>query len=124
MRLFRFEHRSEPLASRRVFLGRVAARVLWATVFVAVFIAVGAVFYHDVFYHAGSKPSWIGALHRASMILSGMGPVGGEPESDAERVFDGVYALISAFVLVGVMGLTLAPIFHRVLHHLHVGEDD
>ena len=48
--------------------------------------------------------------------LSGMGPVSQNP-NDCEKVFAGLYALYSGFVLVVVMGLILTPIFHRVLWH-------
>jgi hypothetical protein len=52
----------------------------------------------------------------ANERLSGMGPVSQNP-NDCEKVFAGLYALYSGFVLVVVMGLILTPIFHRVLHH-------
>ena len=44
-------------------------------------------------------------------------PVGG-------KWFAGLYALYSGLVLVGASGLVLAPVFHRVMHGLHVENED
>ena len=66
---------------------------------------------------------WIDALHNAAMILGGMGPVA-EMKSDAAKLFSSAYALFSGLVFVGVVALTLAPVFHRVLHRFHVDESD
>jgi hypothetical protein len=68
---------------------------------------------------------WAIAFHRASMILSGIGPVESDEKNltDFERYFVGAYAIFSGFVLVTVIGLILTPIFHRVLHHFHIDDE-
>lgn len=55
------------------------------------------------------------------MILGGMGPVN-PLRNDAAKIFASGYALFSGLVLVGVMGIILTPIAHRVLHKFHVEE--
>ena len=57
------------------------------------------------------------------MILGGMGPVDplGNP---AAKVFASVYALFSGLILVGAVGLALAPVFHRLLHRFHIDDAD
>jgi len=72
-------------------------------------------------YHFIAGFTWINALLNASMILSGMGPVGELPSNGA-KVFASFYALFSGVVFISSSGLLLAPMFHRVLHRFHVEE--
>ncbi len=74
-------------------------------------------------YHFIAGFNWVDSLLNASMILSGMGPVG-ELKSDAAKVFASAYALFSGLVLITATGILLAPIFHRVLHRFHFEERD
>lgn len=39
-------------------------------------------------------------------------------------MFEGVYALYAGLVLVGVTGLILTPVFHRVMHQLHLPDGE
>jgi hypothetical protein len=48
----------------------------------------------------------------------------GEPKSAGGKLFAGLYALYSGLLLIGVTGLILAPLFHRVMHHFHLPDDD
>lgn len=64
---------------------------------------------------------WIDALHNASMILSGMGPVI-VINTFWGKVFSSFYALISGLVFVSNIGLLLAPVFHRLLHQFHLDD--
>ena len=52
------------------------------------------------------------------MIVSGMGAE--KPETDRERIFVDVCALFSILFVTGALGILLAPIFHRVMHFLHL----
>ena len=122
MKLIRLERKGEPLVPRRMFFWRLAISFGVALLILLAALLVGMVFYHSL----EPKSSWAQAFHRASMILSGMGPVEGDPEgepSNVERIFAGFYALFSSFVLVTAIGLTLTPVLHRVLHHFHVEDD-
>ena len=102
---WRLERIYESLAPNSVFLSRMRTSVLLALSFVAASLFLRT-----------DLSGWIDDFHRSTMILSGMGPVSQNP-NDCEKVFAGLYALYSGFVLVVVMGLILTPIFHRVLHH-------
>jgi hypothetical protein len=122
--LTRFERFREAVAPRHVFLGRILISAAAALVLTAIFVVTGAIFYYWIFFHENcSGRCWIEAFHRASMILSGMGPAGGEPRTDGERIFVDVYALISSLVLAGALGIILAPFFHRVMHHFHLPDE-
>lgn len=74
-------------------------------------------------YHWIAGLSWVDSFLNASMILGGMGPVG-LLSSTAAKVFASVYALVSGLILVGAVGLALAPVFHRLLHRFHIDDVD
>ena len=113
-----FESRTDPLAPRHIFLRRFAKCFVSAIAIILFALTVGVLGYH---YLAGF--TWIDALLDAAMILSGMGPVG-ELQTEGAKVFAAAYALFSGLVFIGIMGLLLAPVAHRALHHFHLDEND
>ena len=72
-------------------------------------------------YHFIAGFNWVDSLLNASMILSGMGPVG-TLDSNAAKVFASGYALFSGVVFITATGILLGPMFHRVLHRFHIEE--
>lgn len=119
MALFNFDYKDDPLASRATFAGRMLVNILVATVMIALALAVG------IFgYEATEGMPLIDAFLNAAMLLGGMGPVGPDLQTDAGKLFAGFYALGCGLVLVLVSGIVLAPVFHRVLHALHVDDSD
>ena len=74
-------------------------------------------------YHWIAGFGWIDSLLEASMILGGMGPVNPLTTTGA-KLFASGYALFSGLVFIAVMGVTLAPITHMMLHKFHVDEKD
>jgi hypothetical protein len=113
-----FEPRGRPLASRWAFAGRLFRHGVIATLVVAVALGIGVLGYHYF-----EDLSWLDALENASMILGGMGPVS-EMRSDAGKLFASAYALFCGLVFIGVMGIVLAPVAHRLLHAFHLEEDE
>jgi uncharacterized membrane protein len=114
MSLLRFEHRSEPVAPRRVFLRRLAANGLVALTLILVSLAAGT-----LGYYASTDLDWLGAFDQAAMIIGGMGAYD-QPDSTAGKIFSGLFALYAGVLLILVTGLILAPVLHRVLHHFHL----
>ena len=57
------------------------------------------------------------------MLLGGMGPVGSF-EQPVGKVFAGLFALYAGIVFLGAAMLLLAPILHRILHKLHLEEQN
>ena len=112
-----YEHRFQPLISRRAFFRR-----LWLHVLVAAGITGGSLACGMLGYMALGGLSPVDAFLNASMILGGMGPVDVLHSSGA-KLFAGFYALFSGFILLGVAGVILTPIFHRLLHHFHLDPD-
>jgi len=113
-----FEHRSQPLLPAHGFLRRVLLYVGLSTAMIAAALGVGVVGYR---WFGGLD--WIDALVNASMILGGMGPVD-RMTTHAGKLFTSFYALFSGLLFIGAASVVLAPFVHRVLHRLHLDEDD
>ncbi|MGE5601483.1 MAG: hypothetical protein ACM30E_00430 [Nitrososphaerales archaeon] len=110
----RYEHKSQPLLPLDLFLRRLARHVLVALTFMAVALAIGIIGYHTT-----EGFGFVDSLLNASMILGGMGPV--DPlRTPAGKIFASFYALFSGVVFLGIAGIIVAPIAHRLLHRLHL----
>lgn len=73
-------------------------------------------------YRGFEHMAWIDAFLNASMLMSGMGPVG-ELHSDAGKLFAGFYALYCGLALITAAALILTPIVHRFFHRFHLEDD-
>ena len=113
-----YEHRHDQLAPRSVFIKRVIAALAVALALILVALMIGIAGYHFI---AGFN--WVDSLLEASMILGGMGPIKELP-SDTAKVFASIYALFSGIIFIGVMGIVLSPVVHRIMHKFHVDEKD
>jgi hypothetical protein len=113
-----FERKTEKIAPMRVFVRRMAISLGIAFGLIAGALSIGIVGYHWI---AGL--AWVDAFLDAAMILGGMGPVSPLQTSPA-KVFAACYALFSGLVFIGVMGLALAPLLHRMLHRFHIDDED
>jgi len=109
-----YEHRKQKLAPIRVFYRRVLGNILLAVGILLICLLIGIFGYH---YTAGI--AWLDAVHNASMILSGMGPVV-EINTVGGKWFSSFYALFSGVVFITNIGVILAPVMHRLYHRLHV----
>jgi hypothetical protein len=108
-----FEHRSAPLLPRQEFYRRMRRSALLSGGIAVVTLLVGMIGYHLL-----EKMPWPDAFANASMILAGMGPLG-NLNTDAGKIFAGIYALFCGLIFVTIMTILLAPIFHRALHKFH-----
>jgi hypothetical protein len=57
------------------------------------------------------------------MILTGMGPVN-ILSNDSAKWFASFYALYSGVAFLTMAGVLLAPMIHRILHILHVEDQE
>ena len=111
-----WEHHTEPLATPRVFLGRMAAQLLFALGIVLAALALGVAGYTTI-GHLG----FVDAFLESSMLLSGAGPLYTErSSSNALKIFSSLYALVSTLVVVAAFGLLASPVVHRLFHRLHI----
>ena len=65
-----YEHHKQPLASRKVFIGRLKRNGLIGASLLVLSLVLGVLGYHFL-----ENLSWIDSLLNASMRLGGMGPV-------------------------------------------------
>jgi hypothetical protein len=111
-----YEKKTEPIASRTIFFKRIRKNLSYTLAVILISLFIGTVGYHYL-----CDSAWVDAFHNASMILSGMGPVI-TIENNTGKLFSSFYALFSGLVFVTNMGVLLAPLIHRIMHHLHVQE--
>lgn len=109
-----YENKKQPLAPPRVYYNRILRNLGIAAGVLLACLLIGVLGYH---YLAGIP--WIDAVHNASMILSGMGPVA-EVKGDGGKIFSSIYALFSGVVFITNIGFILAPAAHRFFHKLHL----
>ena len=109
-----YEHRSEPLLPRTLFLRRLLRHGLIGAVVIAFSLAIGI-----VGYRLSAGFSWIDSLLNASMILGGMGPVN-PLTTAAAKLFASFYALFAGIAFLATVGILVAPVAHRLLHRLHM----
>lgn len=108
-----FEQHSDPLLPFSKFLRRMAKHFLAIILLIALSLALGV-----AGYRLTAGLGWVDAFYNASMILSGMGPAAAMP-GDTAKIFASFYALYSGLFVIAVMGILLAPVFHRVVHKFH-----
>ncbi len=111
-----FERKHEKLAPLSVFIRRMANSAAMAGLLILAALSIGISGYHWI---AGL--SWVDSLLDASMILGGMGPVN-QLTTTGAKIFASAYALFSGLIFIGVMGIVLTPVAHRLLHKFHIEE--
>lgn len=112
-----YEPHHQSLATRRHFIRRVLLHSAAAILLLAASLGIGMLGYE----HFERLPP-IDAFLNAAMLLGGMGPVN-LPQSDAGKLFAGLYALYAGLVFLITVGLVFTPIVHRILHRFHMDED-
>ena len=102
------------LAPREIFLPRVARSTLLALSMLVATLAAGTFGYHLIDHF-----EWLDAFHQSAMLLAGMGPVK-TIDTTAGKLFDSLYALFCAVILLGASGVLFTPLIHRILHRFHL----
>ncbi|HMP29382.1 MAG TPA: hypothetical protein PKD85_07265 [Saprospiraceae bacterium] len=114
----KLENRRQKVTSLPRFLIRLGRYGLFTLCLIVFSVLLGTVGY----YHFG-KISWLDSFHMACMILTGIGPVV-EMTSPSAKIFSSIYALYSGVAFLSIIAVFFAPIIHRLLHILHVEQDD
>jgi hypothetical protein len=109
-----YEHKSQPLASTRVYYKRVLTNLLKTICILGVSLMIGILGYKFL-----GPMCWIDALHNASMILSGMGPVV-TIQTNAGKLFSSFYAIFSGVVFITSISILIAPTAHRFFHSMNL----
>lgn len=108
-----YERRHERMLTPAQFF----ARWLWhfAAVTVLMLASLGG---GMLGYNHFENLAWPDAFLNASMLLGGMGPVDA-PKTEAGKLFAGFYALYAGLVFIVAAGVLLAPVIHRLFHHVN-----
>jgi hypothetical protein len=114
----RYERLKQRLATRPIFLRRLALSVAIGVLLIAVSLGLGMLGYHYLL-----DVQWIDAFTNAAMILSGMGPID-RAATWWGKFFTGMYALYSGLAVIAIAGIIFAPVVHRFLHYLHADPGD
>jgi len=113
-----YEHRSQPLLSRALFMRRLLRSAGTGLALIAVSLLVGMFGYHLL-----EQLSWVDAFLNSAMLLGGMGPVDA-PHTSAGKIFAGIYALYCGLTVIVIVGLVFAPVVHRFMHKFHLENKD
>jgi hypothetical protein len=114
MVLVMFERWHEELLPRQLFLLRMAKFTLLSLLVVTISLLFGIAGY---VYFEGMPV--IDAFLNSAMLMGGMGPVG-TLHTVQGKLFAGFYALYCGFILLISLGIFIAPIFHRLMHHFQI----
>ena len=112
-----FEHRTQPLLPRKLFLLRMLKHGSVTLGLLVFSLGLGVIGYRVL-----EGFSWIDALLNASMILGGMGPVN-PLVTVAGKLFASFYALFSGVIFLVGAGVIITPVAHRIIHSLHLEEE-
>jgi TRAP-type C4-dicarboxylate transport system permease small subunit len=112
-----YERRDDPLLPRPRFYRRLARSVSWGIGLIVGSLVIGMAGYHFL-----GGFDWLDSFLNASMILSGMGPIG-ELKTPAVKLFAGIYAIYSGVALISTTAVIFAPIIHRAIHRFHLQDE-
>lgn len=113
-----YEHRKRPILAQVEFAKRMLLHGTAAFLLMFISLGIGVLGYHEL-----GGFGWVDSLLNASMILGGMGPVD-LLHNDSAKIFASFYALFSGVIFLVVVGIILAPMAHRILHYLHLEDDE
>jgi hypothetical protein len=99
--------------------GGVFLRRFFRNFIFGLFIIFGSLFVGMLGYYHFEHMSWIDAFVNASMILSGMGPLG-TLQTVGGKIFAGSYALFSGIVFLVIVAIVFAPVIHWFFHKFHM----
>lgn len=114
----KLENRTQKISTLPRFFIRVGRYALFAFSLVVFSVLLGTFGYH----YLATIP-WLDSIHMACMILTGMGPVV-EMKTPSAKIFSSIYALYSGVAFLSITAVFFAPIIHRLLHILHIEQED
>lgn len=114
----KLEHKKQRVVSFSKFLFRLLRYSLFATGLIIISVTIGMVGYHH-----WANLGWLDSFHMACLILTGMGPVS-EMQTSGAKIFDSFYALYSGVAFLSITAVFFAPIVHRIMHILHVDDEE
>jgi hypothetical protein len=114
----KLESRKEKVIPIQHFIIRLGRYGLFALGLIGISVLIGTIGYHQF-----AQLLWLDSFHMACMILTGMGPVV-EMTTPTAKIFSSLYALYSGIAFLTITAVFFTPIIHRLLHILHVEQDE
>lgn len=114
----KFENKRQKIKPLPHFFLRLVRYSLFAIALIIFSVTIGTLGYHHL-----SNNSWIDSFYMSCMILTGMGPVA-EMSSNTAKLFSSFYALYSGVAFLSITAVFFTPIIHRLLHILHLEQDN
>jgi len=119
MNSYLYEHKSRPLAPKKVFYARVLKASLLSFSLFSFTLLLGIVGYSQF-----AKLSLIDSFLNAAMIFGGMGPIDDfKNASDTAKIFGGFYAIFCGIFFLLGFTIFISPVVHRFLHRFHMEVD-
>lgn len=112
-----YEKKSEKLLSRANFSLRMLRHVFVIFILLAISILIGL----WGFMYFENQPFEEALVH--AIYLLGGGGVVNHPSSSGGKIFVVLYGLYSNFFILAAFSVFAAPIVHRILHRMHLEED-
>ena len=113
-----YEKKNEEPLSNKEFVWRLAWHLIAALLLIVVTLAIGTIghmYFEDIDLHD--------AFLNTALITGGIGPTV-LPESAAGKLFFSVFGIFVGLLFAALVGVALAPILHRIVHRMHLDDDD
>ena len=111
--LHKYENKTQRPITRARFIGRWILHMAAAFILIIPSVGIGMCGYMGF-----ERLSATDAFLNSAMLLGGMGPVN-NPQTEAGKIFAGVYALYAGLVFIVTAALVFTPLIHRVIHRFH-----
>lgn len=113
-----YEKKNDELLSRKQFILRFVWHLLAAFLIIAVTLVVGAlghIYFESIPFHD--------AFLNTALIVGGIGTTV-MPASVAGKLFFAAYGIFVGLIFAAVIGVSLAPVIHRIVHRMHLDDED
>ena len=114
----KLESKNQQVLPLQRFMLRMSRYVAFSILLLSISISAGTFGYHQL-----DSLNWLDSFHMACMILTGMGPVA-EMKTGGAKIFSSLFALYSGVAFLSITAVFFAPIVHRLLHILHVEDNN
>ena len=118
-----FEHKSQPLLSKRAFAWRITTSFILTIVIVGLSVFLGMAGHREVY-----GMTWPESFYQTCRILSGHDVIHEVPQQEEPtmwgHIFSGTFGLYARLVFVSMIAILTIPILHRILHKFHLDLND
>ena len=114
----KLENKSQKILPVKNFVARLFKYFNFVLILISISLGIGITGYSYF-----GELNFIDSFHMSSMILTGMGPVA-EMKTQSAKMFSSFYALYSGVAFLSITAVFFAPIIHRLMHILHVEDED